>query len=101
MRLDDSEMASIDCTTPSTASWLWWATEEASSDSRAPLLAEAELGGLVIIWIPIHFSNYELTKIKDYQAAWDPLKPLASLSNSKLNQALVVISKKIAEEMNR
>jgi heme O synthase-like polyprenyltransferase len=55
----------------------------------------------VILWIPIHFSNYELTKIKDYQAAWDPLKPLASLSNSKLNQALVVISKKIAEEMNR
>jgi internalin A len=66
-----------------------------------PLLAEAELGGLVILWIPIHFSNYELTKIKDYQAAWDPLKPLASLSKSKLNQALVVVSKKIAEEMNR
>jgi internalin A len=53
-----------------------------------PLLAEAVLGGLVILWIPIHFSNYKLTKINDYQAAWDPSKPLANLSKAKLNQAV-------------
>ena len=66
-----------------------------------PLLAEAELGGLVILWIPIHFSNYKLTKINDYQAVWEPSQPLASLSKSKLNQALVFISETIAEAMER
>jgi internalin A len=66
-----------------------------------PLLAEAELGGLLILWIPIHFSNYKLTKMNDYQAAWNPLKPLANLSQAKLNQALVSISEIISEAMNR
>lgn len=64
-----------------------------------PLLDEAENGGLEILWIPIQFSNYEETKIRDYQAAWEPTKPLASLSAAKLNQALVAISKSIAEAM--
>jgi len=66
-----------------------------------PLLSEAERGGLVILWIPIHFSNYKLTKINDYQAAWDPSKPLANLSQAKLNQALMTISETIAEAINR
>ena len=66
-----------------------------------PLLAESERGGLVILWIPIHFSNYKQTKIKNYQAAWEPSQPLASLSKSKLNQALVSISEAIAEAMER
>lgn len=66
-----------------------------------PLLAEAELGGLLILWIPIHFSNYKLTKFNNYQAAWDPSKPLANLSQAKLNQALVSISETIAEAMER
>jgi internalin A len=65
-----------------------------------PLLAEAERGGLQILWIPIQFSNYEQTMIKDYQAAWEPSQPLASLSSAKLNQALVSISKTIAGAMN-
>ena len=66
-----------------------------------PLLAEAKQGGLVILWIPIHFSNYKQTKIKNYQATWEPSQPLASLSKSKLNQALVSISEAIAEAMER
>lgn len=65
-----------------------------------PLLEEAERGGLKILWIPIHFSNYKQTKIEKYQAAWKPSQPLASLSTSKLNQALVGISESIAEAMN-
>lgn len=65
-----------------------------------PLLEEAERGGLKIFWIPIHFSNYKQTKIEKYQAAWEPSQPLASLSASKLNQALVAISESIAEAMN-
>ena len=65
-----------------------------------PLLAEAERGGVVILWIPIHFSNYKQTRIKDYQCVWDPSQPLASLSKSKLNRALVVISEAIAEAMD-
>lgn len=65
-----------------------------------PLLEEAECGGLVILWIPIHYSNYKLTKIKDYQAAWEPSQPLAGLSKPKLNQALVTISEALADAMN-
>ena len=66
-----------------------------------PLLEEAERGGLVILWIPIHFSNYKQSKISTYQAAWEPTKPLATLSKPRLNQALVTISETIAEAMNR
>jgi internalin A len=64
-----------------------------------PLLEEAEGGGVTILWVPIHFSNYKQTRIKDYQAAWEPSQPLASLSKSKLNKALVTISETIAEAM--
>ncbi len=64
-----------------------------------PLLEEAEGGGVTILWIPIHFSNYKQTRIKDYQAVWDPSQPLASLSKSNLNKALVAISETIAEAM--
>jgi hypothetical protein len=39
--------------------------------------------------------------MNDYQAAWNPLKPLANLSQAKLNQALVSISEIISEAMNR
>jgi internalin A len=66
-----------------------------------PLLAEAQRGGLVILWIPIHYSNYKYTKINDYQATWDPSQPLASLGAAKLNRALVSISEVIAEAMDR
>jgi formylglycine-generating enzyme required for sulfatase activity len=66
-----------------------------------PLLEEAERGGLTILWIPIHYSNYKQTKIKDYQAVWEPSQPLAGLSKAKLNQALVAISETIAEAMER
>ena len=64
-----------------------------------PLLEEAERGGLVIIWVPIQFSNYKHTKIRHYQAAWDPSKPLASLSKAKYSQALVSISEVITNAM--
>ena len=75
------------------------ASEFIHENELPPLLDEAGRGGLEILWIPIHFSNYEQTKIKDYHAAWEPSQPLASLSTSKLNQALVAISKTIAEAM--
>ena len=77
------------------------ASEYIHANELPPLLEEAEQGGLVIIWIPIHYSNYKQTKIKGYQAAWDPSQPLAVLSKSKLNQALVAISETIAEAMER
>jgi hypothetical protein len=77
------------------------ASEFIHENELPPLLAEAARGGLVILWMPIHFSNYNLTPIKDYQAAWDPSRPLASLTIPKLNQALVSISETIAEAMGR
>lgn len=77
------------------------ASEYIHNNELPPLLEEAERGGLTILWIPIHYSNYKQTKIKNYQAAWEPSQPLASLSKAKLNQAMVSISETIAEAMER
>lgn len=64
-----------------------------------PLLKDAGTGELVILWIPVQYSNYQHSPIADYQAAWDPARPLASLTASKRDQALVAISGVISEAM--
>jgi hypothetical protein len=66
-----------------------------------PLLAEAERGGLVILWIPVNSSNVEFTDINQYEPLWNPSRPLATLSKPKQTQALAAISKDIAEAMKR
>jgi internalin A len=54
---------------------------------------------LVICWIPIEASNYKHTALKNYQSVHDPAKPLAGLSRSQRQQALVEISNKIFAAM--
>ncbi len=56
-----------------------------------PLLDAAEQEGLKIIWVPISASLYTVTEIARYQSAWDPARPLDSLSDWERNQALVSI----------
>ena len=51
---------------------------------------------LTIVWIPIRPSAYEVTPLKNIQAAHDPQRPLASLPKPKQEEALVAIAKQIA-----
>ena len=66
-----------------------------------PLLAAAEEEGLEIIWVPVRHSSYEETKISDYQAAHEPREPLAGLTSSDVDKALVEICKIIKNAVMR
>jgi TIR domain len=44
-----------------------------------PMLAEAETGGVSILWIPVRASSYEKSPIAEYQALIDPARPLAQM----------------------
>jgi len=61
-----------------------------------PLLKEAENGNVHIIWIPVRACSYKETKLKDYQAAIDPDKPLANMKVER-DRAWV----RICEEIKR
>jgi hypothetical protein len=76
-------------------------SDELLDNQLQPLLAEAERGGVVILWIPVDSSNVEYTDINQYEPLWNPSRPLAILSKPKQNQALAAISKDIAEAMKR
>ena len=60
-----------------------------------PLLKEAEQGGLKILWVPVRASAYKTTALKDYQAVFDPDKPLANMKVAKRDQAWVRICEEI------
>ena len=67
------------------------------SDVELPrLLAAAEERHLTILWIPLEDCLWEETPIEGYQAAWDPARPLSSLSPFKRARALVDISRNVA-----
>ena len=44
-----------------------------------PLLKEAELGGVKILWIPVRACSYKETPLKNYQSVISPDKPLAQM----------------------
>jgi hypothetical protein len=62
-----------------------------------PLLDAARDEGARIVWIPVRSSSYQITPIEAYQAAHSPNRPLASLSEAELDEALVRISAMIHE----
>jgi len=51
---------------------------------------------LTVVWIPIRASAYEVTPLRDFQAAHDPRRPLSTLPRPRQDEALVAISKQIA-----
>ena len=55
---------------------------------------------LVIVWIPIRASAYDVTPLMNFQAAYDPHRPLAGLSRARQDQALVTISQRIASAVD-
>ena len=62
-----------------------------------PLITAAEKKGLKIFWIPISASVYEKTELNNFQAAYDPSRPLDTLTSAQQNLALVEICKKICD----
>ncbi|RCJ23429.1 hypothetical protein A6S26_02460 [Nostoc sp. ATCC 43529] len=64
------------------------------------LLKAAESEGLTVIWIYVSECRYDLTEIKDYQAAHDISQPLDMLASGKRNKELVKVSKAIETTMN-
>lgn len=67
----------------------------------APLLKEAETGGVTILWIPVRPSSYLETPLKDYQAIIDADKPLAGMRPPKRDETWVEICKTIEAEVSR
>jgi len=60
-----------------------------------PLLNAAAGEDLTIIWVPVGHSGFADTEIAKYQAAFDPARPLSTLTPAEADEALVEISKKI------
>ena len=47
------------------------------------------------IWLPLRFSDYLSTDLAEIQPLWSPLKPLASLTEHEVDQALVTITQQL------
>jgi hypothetical protein len=63
--------------------------------AAAGRLLAAERGEIKIIWVYLSSAGYEETRIKDYQAAYDPSRPLAALPAAKRDDALKQIAVRI------
>jgi hypothetical protein len=66
-----------------------------------PLLEAAKRAGVVILWVPVRSSSYEVTPIAEYQAVHPAGRPLASLTPAARDKALVKISELIRREYQR
>ena len=66
-----------------------------------PLLDAAENDGLTILWIAVRKCSYQVTEIKRYKAVNRPSIPLAALTGSKRDDALVSICQQIASAANQ
>jgi tetratricopeptide (TPR) repeat protein len=56
-----------------------------------PLLAQAQRGGVRILWVPVRACAYEETPLKLYQPVIDPDKPLAEMRPAERDKAWVTI----------
>ena len=65
-----------------------------------PLLKKAEEGGVKILWVPVRYSAYKLTPLKNYQAVLDPGKPLAAMTKADRDTAWVKICEQIQKAVN-
>ncbi|MBK6860436.1 MAG: toll/interleukin-1 receptor domain-containing protein [Saprospiraceae bacterium] len=64
------------------------------------ILKRAEEGELIIYWIAVSHSAYNLTELAKIQSANNPAKPLDELNKSERDKTLVKISEKIANAMD-
>jgi hypothetical protein len=66
-----------------------------------PLLDAAVNEGLTLLWIAVRTCSYELTEIERYMAVNSPSIPLAALTGSELDDALISICQQIASAANQ
>lgn len=64
------------------------------------IIHRVENDNLTILWVPIRDSSYEITALAQYQAAFSPRQPLASLSNSELDSAFNEVAESIARALD-
>jgi hypothetical protein len=55
------------------------ASEFIHTEELAPLLKDAEAGGVTILWILVRDCSWQITPIQKYQAAFPPAKALATM----------------------
>lgn len=70
------------------------------NNDELPQLLDNVSNSVTVFWIPIRASNYKYTSIERYQAAWDPSKPLNTLSVSDKEAAWVEISHKLVSTIS-
>ncbi|MGC4083231.1 MAG: GAF domain-containing protein [Vicinamibacterales bacterium] len=72
------------------------------ADEESPTLLSAARGeGLTVIWFALSACAYDQTDLTTYQAAFDPRRPLQSLSPEQQNEALVDICAESAGRSHR
>jgi len=64
------------------------------------ILKRGQEGELIIYWIAVSHSSYNITDLSKIQSANDPAKPLDELSKQERDKTLVQIAEKIANAMD-
>jgi TIR domain len=64
------------------------------------LLKRAQEDGVTILWIPIRYSGYKQTPLKNYQALSKTDRPIVGMTKAKRDKAWVEICEKIQKEVN-
>ncbi len=77
------------------------ASDFIATNELPPLLDAAKSEGLIILWVAVSASSYNITPIADYQATNNPDRPLDILPLPRRNQELVAICAKIHDAVTR
>jgi hypothetical protein len=77
------------------------ASDWISSQELPSLLERTSREGLCLVWIPIEDCIWHMTSLAHHQAAWDPSRPLSSLSSAQRDKAWVKIADCIKNAIQR
>lgn len=77
------------------------ASDFIAENELPPLLERAEKKGVIIFWVAVRESSYRKTPIEGYQAANDPLKPLATLKPADRDSELVRICERLENALTQ
>lgn len=73
------------------------ASDFIQDEELPPLLEAAGKEGARIFWIPLSYCPYEEYPIAPFQAAWDPKRPILSLSEVEQSEAWTEIARKLKQ----
>ncbi|MDJ0841367.1 MAG: AAA family ATPase [Acidobacteriota bacterium] len=77
------------------------ASDIATKTELNVFLESAKRGDLILLWLPIRPSLAMNTPLADYQALWEPKKPLANLAPAELESALTKVVAGMVEIMEK